>query len=38
MARRPRKKHTPSSIDKLEPEIRELIAQLRIDKGYTFLG
>lgn len=39
MARRPsrplRKKQTPSSIDRLEPEIRELIAQLRIDKGYT---
>ncbi|MEL7784072.1 phage protein Gp27 family protein [Citromicrobium bathyomarinum] len=40
MARRPRKpasrrKNTPSSIDKLEPEVRELIAHLRIDKGYT---
>lgn len=37
MTRRPirRKKQTPSSIDKLEPEIRELIAELRVDKGYT---
>ena len=30
-----RKKNTPSSIDKLDPEIRELIAQLRVDKGYS---
>lgn len=29
------KKGTPSTIDRLEPEIRELIGQLRIDKGYT---
>ncbi|MBD3728748.1 MAG: DUF3486 family protein [Sphingomonadales bacterium] len=28
-------KNTPSTIDKLDPEIRELIAHLRIDKGYT---
>lgn len=36
MSIRPKKRrHTPSSIDKLEPEIRELIAQLRIDKGYS---
>lgn len=30
-----RKKHTPSTIDRLDPEIRELIGQLRIDKGWT---
>lgn len=30
-----RKANRPSSIDKLDPEIRELIAHLRIDKGYT---
>ncbi len=29
------KKSTPSSIDRLDPEIRELIAQLRVDKGFT---
>lgn len=29
------KKSTPSTIDRLEPEIRELIAQLRVDKGFT---
>ncbi|MCL9998369.1 MAG: DUF3486 family protein [Erythrobacter sp.] len=29
------KKTTPSTIDRLDPEIRELIAQLRIDKGFT---
>lgn len=29
------KKSTPSTIDRLDPEIRELIAQLRIDKGFT---
>lgn len=36
-ARRSRalKKSTPSTVDRLEPEIRELIAQLRIDKGFT---
>ncbi len=28
-------KSTPSSIDRLDPEIRELIGQLRIDKGFT---
>lgn len=33
MARRPR--HQPSSIDRLDPEIRQLIAGLRIDKGWT---
>jgi len=32
MARRP---HRPSSIDRLDPEIRTLISQLRIDKGWT---
>lgn len=38
MARRARPrpmKHTPSSIDRLEPEIRALINELRIDKGWT---
>ncbi len=30
-----RKKNTPSSIDRLDPEIRELIGKLRIDKGWT---
>lgn len=30
-----RARHTPSSIDKLDPEIRELIGHLRIDKGWT---
>ena len=30
-----RKKNTPSSIDRLDPEIRALIGELRIDKGYT---
>lgn len=29
------KKSTPSSIDRLDPEIRELIGQLRVDKGFT---
>jgi hypothetical protein len=29
------KKSTPSSIDRLEPEVRELIHQLRVDKGFT---
>lgn len=32
---RPRKVHRPSTVDKLEPEIRELIKALRIDKGWT---
>ena len=38
MARRDRPKplkHTPSSIDRLDPEIRALINELRIDKGWT---
>lgn len=38
MARRARPrplKHTPSSIDRLEPEVRALINELRIDKGWT---
>lgn len=30
-----RRKQTPSSIDRLDPEIRELIAHLRIDLGWT---
>lgn len=29
------KRETPSSIDKLDPEIRELIGRLRVDKGCT---
>lgn len=33
MARRPR--HQPSTVDRLDPEIRQLIADLRIDKGWT---
>lgn len=33
MARR--KKSTPSSVDRLDPEIRKLIADLRIEQGYT---
>lgn len=32
---RPRPKFQPSSVDKLDKEIRELIGQLRIDKGWT---
>lgn len=39
MARRPTRaktaRHTPSSIDKLDPEVRELIATLRMDHGWT---
>lgn len=30
-----RKRHQPSTIDRLEPEMRELIAHLRIDKGWS---
>lgn len=30
-----RKKNRPSTIDRLDPEIRDLIAKLRIDKGWT---
>lgn len=30
-----RRKNTPSSIDRLDPEIRVLIGQLRVDKGWT---
>jgi len=30
-----RKKNRPSSIDRLDPEIRELIGHLRVDKGWT---
>lgn len=33
-ARRARR-HRPSTVDKLDAEVRELIAQLRIDKGWT---
>ncbi|QUM72195.1 phage protein Gp27 family protein [Sphingopyxis granuli] len=36
MARRPsRPRHRPSTIDRLDPEIRELIGKLRIDHGWT---
>lgn len=36
MARLPRKaRHRPSTIDTLDPEIRKLIAELRIDRGWT---
>lgn len=35
MARRPARKFTPSSVDRLDPEVRELIAHLRVDKGWT---
>lgn len=34
-AAKARRKRTPSTIDRLDPEIRELISQLRIDKGWT---
>lgn len=30
-----RRKNTPSSIDRLDPEIRALIGQLRVDRGWT---
>lgn len=30
-----RRKHTPSSIDRLDPDIRALINKLRIDHGWT---
>ncbi|HEX7821056.1 MAG TPA: phage protein Gp27 family protein [Sphingobium sp.] len=33
--RPPKKRHRPSSIDRLEPEIRDLIGKLRIDSGWT---
>lgn len=32
---RRRRKQTPSSIDRLDPEVRELIGHLRVDKGWT---
>lgn len=39
MARRPARakpaRHTPSSIDKLDQEVRELIGKLRMDHGWT---
>jgi hypothetical protein len=36
MARRPaRPRHRPSSIDKLDSEVRELIGKLRMDHGWT---
>lgn len=34
-AKERRKKNRPSTIDRLEPEIREMIAQLRVDRGWT---
>lgn len=34
-AKERRKAHRPSSIDRLDPEIRELIGHLRVDKGWT---
>ena len=30
-----KRRHRPSSVDQLEPEIRELIGKLRIDHGWT---
>ena len=33
--RKPRPRHQPSTIDRLDPEIRRLIADLRIDQGWT---
>ena len=30
-----RRRHRPSTIDQLDPEIRKLISDLRIDKGWT---
>lgn len=30
-----RRKQTPSTIDRLDPEIRELIGHLRVDRGWT---
>lgn len=35
VAKERRKKSRPSSVDRLDPEIRELIGHLRIDKGWT---
>lgn len=35
VAKERRKKSRPSTIDRLDPEIRELIGHLRIDKGWT---
>lgn len=32
---RPLKKNTPSTIDRLDPEIREMIGQLRNERGFT---
>lgn len=34
-AKAQRRRNRPSSIDRLDPEIRELIGSLRIDKGWT---
>ncbi len=30
-----RRKHRPSTVDRLDPEIRELIGKLRVDQGWT---
>lgn len=35
MAPAPRRRHRPSTIDRKESEVRELIATLRIDQGWT---
>lgn len=35
MARQGRRRHVPSSIDRLDPEIRRLITDLRIERGWT---
>lgn len=32
---KPSRRHRPSTIDKLDPEIRDLIGKLRIEKGWT---
>lgn len=34
-AKAARRKHRPSTVDRLDPEIRELISKLRIDQGWT---
>lgn len=34
-AKAARKRHRPGSVDRLDPEIRELIGHLRVDKGWT---
>lgn len=34
-AAKERRKHRPSTVDRLDPEIRELISKLRVDQGWT---